>query len=181
MAAILQQDTPHLRHLMLTGGASTNPTICQLSADLFGIPTYVAKDTSKAAATDGALLVRYAWWQSNGSPGVSFEEMRTGDTDSPKAVLNILQTQAQVFGKECRGNENLMDWLSPTVNKYPICFFIDACGRDRVGGHPHPLSDHSPTHEHLRLSHPPEQSLLVTPYLLARPLTPPSQLKLLPS
>jgi len=36
--------------------------------------------------------------------------------DSPKAVLNILRIQAQVFGKERRGDEKLMDWLGPTVN-----------------------------------------------------------------
>jgi len=86
VAAILQQDAPRLRRLVLTGGASINPTIRQLSADLFGIPTYVAEDTSEAAATGGALLARYAWWRSNGSPGVSFEEMRAGDTERMKLV-----------------------------------------------------------------------------------------------
>jgi len=43
MAAILQQDAPRLRRLVLTGGAHTKPTICQLSPDLFGIPAYVLR------------------------------------------------------------------------------------------------------------------------------------------
>jgi len=85
VAAILQQDAPRLRRLVLTGGASKNPTIRQLSADLFGIPAYVAEDTSEAAATGGALLARYAWWQSNGRSG-AFEEMRALDAEKMKLV-----------------------------------------------------------------------------------------------
>jgi hypothetical protein len=35
---------------------------------------------------------------------------------SPEAVSNVLQTQAQAFSKFSKGDENLMTWLSPTVN-----------------------------------------------------------------
>jgi len=50
--------------------------------------------------------------------------------DSPKAVLNILRTQAQVFGKERRGDEKLMDWLSPTVN---ILFVFSSMLAEGIG------------------------------------------------
>ena len=93
MAPILKQDAPRLRRLVLTGGAPTKPTICQLSADLLGIPAYVAEDTSEAAATGGALLARYAWWKSNGSPGVSFEEMRAG---GPKRMELVAEPDAEI-------------------------------------------------------------------------------------
>jgi hypothetical protein len=35
---------------------------------------------------------------------------------SPEAVSNVLRTQAQAFKKFPKGDENLMTWLSPTVN-----------------------------------------------------------------
>ena len=115
VAAIMQQDAPRLRRLVLTGGASTNPTILQLSADLFGIPTYVAEDTSEAAATGGALLARYAWWRSNGSPGMSFEEMRAGDTERMKFVAGPDAEITKVY-----------DGL---VESYTLCedFVVKAC------------------------------------------------------
>ena len=119
VAAILQQDAPRLRRLVLTGGASTNPTIRQLSADLFGIPTYVAEDTSEAAATGGALLARYAWYRSNGSPGMSFEEVRAGDAERMRFVAGPDAEITKVY-----------DGL---VGSYTLCegFVVKAC--EKVG------------------------------------------------
>lgn len=50
--------------------------------------------------------------------------------DSPKAVLNILRTQAQVFEKERRGDEKLMEWLGPTVN---ILFVFSSMLMEGIG------------------------------------------------
>jgi len=119
VAAILQQDAPRLRRLVLTGGASTNPTIRQLSANLFGIPTYVAEDTSEAAATGGTLLARYAWWRCNGRPGMSFEEMRAGDTERMKLVAEPDEEITKIY-----------DGL---VESYTLCedFVVETC--EKVG------------------------------------------------
>ena len=115
VTAILQQDAPHLRRLVLTGGASTNPTIRQLSADLFGIPAYVAEDTSEAAATGGALLARYAWWKSKGRTRDSFEKLRAGDAERMKLVAEPDEKIATVY-----------DGL---VETYSVCekFVVNAC------------------------------------------------------
>ncbi|KAI0306053.1 hypothetical protein B0F90DRAFT_1624083 [Multifurca ochricompacta] len=98
VAAILHQDTPRLRRLVLTGGASINPIIRQLAADLFGIPVYVA-DTSEATATGGALLARYAWWRSYSGAGESFEKMRAGDAERMKLVAEPNEKITKVFDK----------------------------------------------------------------------------------
>jgi len=115
VAAILQQDAPRLRRLVLTGGASTNATIRQLAADLFGIPTYVAEDTSEAAAIGGALLARYTWWRSNSGPGVTFEEMRAGDAEKMKLIA--------------MPNEEITKVYDGLVGAYTICedYVVRAC------------------------------------------------------
>jgi xylulokinase len=116
VAAILQQEAPRLRRLVLTGGASTNPTIRQLTADLFGIPTYVAEDTSEAAAVGGALLARYTWWRSNsGSGGVTFEEIRAGDAEKMKLIA--------------MPNEEITKVYDGLVGAYTICedYVVRAC------------------------------------------------------
>ncbi|KAI9510488.1 actin-like ATPase domain-containing protein [Russula earlei] len=117
VAAILQQDTPHLRRLVLTGGASTNPIIRQLFADLFGIPVYVPEDTSEAAATGGALLARYAWRRSNGGFGGTFEEMRAGDADRMKLVAQPDKEITKVYDR--------------LVEAYTLCedFVVKACDK----------------------------------------------------
>jgi xylulokinase len=114
-AIFLHQDAPRLGRLVLTGGASTNPTIRQLSADLFGIPAYVAEDTSEAAATGGALLARYAWWKSKGGTHDSFEKMRVGDAERMKLVAEPDEKIAKVY-----------DGL---VETYSLCekFVVNAC------------------------------------------------------
>ena len=116
VTAILQQDAPRLRRLVLTGGASTNPTIRQLSADLFGIPTYVAEDTSEATATGGALLARNAWWKSKDGTGDSFEQMRAvGDAERMKLVAEP--------------DENITKVYDGLVETYSLCekFVVSAC------------------------------------------------------
>jgi xylulokinase len=115
VAAILHQDAPRLRRLVLTGGASTNPVIRQLSADVFGIPAHVAENTSEAAAIGGALLARYAWWLSNGGAALSFEKMRAGDPERMKLVANPDEEITKVY-----------DGL---VEAYTLCenFVVKAC------------------------------------------------------
>jgi len=117
VTAILHQDAPRLRRLVLTGGASTNPTIRQLSADLFGIPAYVAEDTSEATAIGGALLARYAWWKSKGRTGDLFEQMRAGDAERMMLVAEPDDKITKVY-----------DGL---VEKYSLCekFVVNACHR----------------------------------------------------
>ena len=119
VAAILQQDAPRLRRLVLTGGASTNLTIRQVSADLFGIPVYVAEDTSEAAATGGALLARYAWWLSSGEAAGSFEKMRASDAERMKLVAEP--------------NEEITKAYDGLVEAYTLCenFVVETC--EKVG------------------------------------------------
>ena len=119
VAAILQQDAPRLRRLVLTGGASTNLTIRQVSADLFGIPVYVAEDTSEAAATGGALLARYAWWLSSDEAAGSFEKMRASDAERMKLVAEP--------------NEEITKTYDGLVEAYTLCenFVVETC--EKVG------------------------------------------------
>ena len=35
--------------------------------------------------------------------------------NSPEAVSTVLRTQAQAFGSFCKGDDNLMAWLDPTI------------------------------------------------------------------
>lgn len=117
VTAILHQDAPRLRRLVLTGGASTNPTIRQLSADLFGIPAYVAEDTSEAAATGGALLAQYAWWKNKGRTLDSFEKMRGGDAERMKLVAVPDEKIAKAYDR--------------LVETYSLCenFVVNACSK----------------------------------------------------
>ncbi|KAH9985146.1 hypothetical protein BJV77DRAFT_1071565 [Russula vinacea] len=46
----------------------------------------------------------------------SNDYLRLDTCYSPEAVSNVLRTQAQAFKKFLKGDENLMTWLSPTVN-----------------------------------------------------------------
>ena len=80
--------------------------------------------------------------------------------DSPRAVLEILRTQAQVFGKDRKGNEKLMEWLGPTVD---ILFVFSSMLVEGIGlvSTLH-LSLIILRHQDLRLSRPLEQSLLVS-------------------
>ena len=49
---------------------------------------------------------------------------------SPKAVSDILRTQAQAFSKFSRGDEKLMTWLDPIVH---ILFTISATLGEGIG------------------------------------------------
>ena len=121
VAAILHQHAPRLRRLVLTGGASTNSTIRQLSADLFGIPVYVAEDTSEAAAIGGALLAQYAWWNNVDGARDSFEKVRARDAERMKLVAVPDEKIAKVY-----------DGL---VETYSLCekFVVNACNSRKAG------------------------------------------------
>jgi len=82
---------------------------------VFGIPAYVAEDTSEAATTGGALLARYAWWRSKRGTQDSFEQTRTGDAERMKLVAEPDKKTAKLY-----------DGL---VGTYSFCenFIVDAC------------------------------------------------------
>ena len=80
--------------------------------------------------------------------------------DSPRAVLEILRFQAQVFGKDRKGNDRLMEWLGPTVD---ILFVFSSMLVEGIGlVSTLYLSLIILGHQDLRLSRPLEQSLLVS-------------------
>lgn len=83
--AILPSNSPQLRRLLITGGSSVNPTIRQLAADLFGLPTYVPA-TKEAAGHGGALLALFAWWREQKGGKGAFEEMKAGLVDGDQLV-----------------------------------------------------------------------------------------------
>jgi xylulokinase len=70
---ILPLDALPLRRLVITGGASSNSTIRQLAADVFGMSVFVVGN-AEAAATGGAILARFAWWRARRVEG-TFDEM----------------------------------------------------------------------------------------------------------
>ncbi|KAF8817435.1 actin-like ATPase domain-containing protein [Phlegmacium glaucopus] len=76
IAAILPNNSPPLKRLVITGGSSTNETISQMIADIFGMDVYVSA-TKEAAGLGGALLAKYAWWKQSNA-GKSFEDMGDG-------------------------------------------------------------------------------------------------------
>lgn len=80
--------------------------------------------------------------------------------DSPRAVFEILRTQAQVFGKDRKVNEKLMEWLNPTVDILFVFSSMLVEGIGLVGILL--LSLIILRHRDLRLSRPLEQSLLVS-------------------
>jgi xylulokinase len=72
--AIMPAHAPHLRRLILTGGGSANDVIRQLSADVLGMPAFVAEGSKQGAGAGGAVLAKFAWWKSK-HPNGTFEEM----------------------------------------------------------------------------------------------------------
>ena len=64
--AVLPPSAPPLERLIITGGTSSNPTIRQLLADVFGMRVFVIESNFEGAATGGAILARYAWLQGEG-------------------------------------------------------------------------------------------------------------------
>lgn len=71
--AILPEHAPPLNRLILSGGASLNPAIQQLAADLFSMDAFVC-ETAQGAGMGGALLAKYSWWKKRNGGG-SFEQM----------------------------------------------------------------------------------------------------------
>lgn len=97
VAAILPPHSPPLQRLVLTGGSSTNPTIQQLAADVFGMRTYVSISGKEAADTGGALLAKFAWWRAkHGSKG-TFEEMTMGEAEALKCVAVPQELNVAVY------------------------------------------------------------------------------------
>ena len=92
---ILPEDAQPLRRLILTGGSSTNQTIRQLVADVFGIKVYVATSGKEAAAIGGAQLARYAWWKGHHGVHATFGEMVAGD---PEPVKLVTEPRPEVVG-----------------------------------------------------------------------------------
>lgn len=92
---ILPEDAQPLRRLILTGGSSTNQTIRQLAADVFGIKVYVATGGKEGAAIGGAQLARYAWWKGRHGANATFEEMVAGD---PEPVELVAEPRPEVVG-----------------------------------------------------------------------------------
>ena len=83
---ILPEDAQPLRRLIVTGGSSTNQTIRQLAADVFGMKVYVAVGGKEAAANGGAQLARYAWWNGRSGGKGTFGEMVASDPEPVKLV-----------------------------------------------------------------------------------------------
>lgn len=91
---ILPESAPPPHRLIITGGSSTNQTILQLAADVFGMKVYVAAGGKEAAATGGAQLARYAWWKARNGGNGTFEEMVSGD---PETVRLVAEPRPEVF------------------------------------------------------------------------------------
>lgn len=91
---ILPKDARPPQRLIVTGGSSTNQTILQLAADVFGIKVYVATGGKEAAAVGGAQLARYAWWKGRNGGNGTFEEMVSGD---PEAIRLVAEPRSGAF------------------------------------------------------------------------------------
>ncbi|KAF9778299.1 actin-like ATPase domain-containing protein [Thelephora terrestris] len=90
---ILPEDAQPPHRLIVTGGSSTNQTILQLAADVFGMKVYVAIGGKEAAAIGGAQLARYTWWKRRNEGDGSFEEMVSGD---PETVTLVAEPRPEV-------------------------------------------------------------------------------------
>ncbi|KAF7374910.1 hypothetical protein MSAN_00377100 [Mycena sanguinolenta] len=96
IAAILPPHAPHLHRLVVTGGGSTNDTIRQLAADLFGMKVYVSQ-TKEAAGMGGALLAKYAWWRAGRGETGTFEEMMGDEVIGMQCVAEPNPEVAAVY------------------------------------------------------------------------------------
>jgi len=83
---LLPEGSQPLHRLIITGGSSTNQTILQLAADVFGMKVYVATGGKEAAAIGGAQLARYAWWKGRNRGEGTFEQMISSDPETVRLV-----------------------------------------------------------------------------------------------
>lgn len=98
IAAIMPEDAPPLRRLVIAGGSAANPIIRQLAADIFGMRAYVADGSHQGAGTGGAVLAKFAWWKTRpGNERGTFEEMVAGQTDGMKLVATPKEDVAKVY------------------------------------------------------------------------------------
>lgn len=118
IAHILPRNAPPLQRLVMTGGSSTNQTIRQMAADIFGMKVYVST-TKEGAGMGGAILAKYAWWRHmNGGVG-TFEEMSGGEVEA--------------VGMQCvaEPKEGLMEIYEGFIDTYRAC--EDEAVRKKVG------------------------------------------------
>jgi len=95
IAAMLPNDSPPLKRLVISGGSSQNLIIRQLAADIFGMDVYVSA-TKEAAGSGGALLAKYAWWKRT-HPEESFEDMTGGEAMGLLCVANPRREISEIY------------------------------------------------------------------------------------
>jgi xylulokinase len=94
--AIMPAHAPHLRRLILTGGSSANVVIRQLSADVLGMPAFVAEGGKQGAGAGGAVLAKFAWWKQR-NPDGTFEQMLESGEDRMKQVATPRPEVTKVY------------------------------------------------------------------------------------
>jgi xylulokinase len=94
--AIMPAHAPHLRRLILTGGSSANEVIRQLSADVLGMPAFVAEGGKQGAGAGGAVLAKFAWWKAR-NPNGTFEEMLESGEERMRQVASPRPEVTKVY------------------------------------------------------------------------------------
>lgn len=103
IAAILPENAQPLQRLVITGGSSTNQTILQLAADLFGMRVYVTTElgSKEASCTGGAILAKYAWCrQMNVGPFGEMGPNRLKCVAEPTEVSKVYDRLLEVY-RDC--------------------------------------------------------------------------------
>lgn len=96
--AMLPENAPPLKRLIIAGGSSTNKSIRQLCADLFGMDVYIA-ETKEAAGIGGALLAQFAWWRHNEASNGTFEELKSKEGEKLTIVARPDPEQVELYGR----------------------------------------------------------------------------------
>ncbi|KAF8518936.1 actin-like ATPase domain-containing protein [Hysterangium stoloniferum] len=94
--SILPKDSPPLRRLVITGGASSNKYIRQLAADILRMDVYIA-ETKEAAGIGGALLAQFAWWKAHHEPTGTFADLKANEGEKLRLVAQQNREQVQVY------------------------------------------------------------------------------------
>jgi xylulokinase len=104
IADILPDGMQPLRRLIVTGGSSTNTTILQLAADVFGMQVYVTvrPENKEAASMGGAMLARFAWWRRGDGGLRSFEDMDAKAVQRLKLVAKPRSGVNQIYEEQLR-------------------------------------------------------------------------------
>ncbi|EKM81688.1 hypothetical protein AGABI1DRAFT_118780 [Agaricus bisporus var. burnettii JB137-S8] len=96
LAKMLPPNSPPLQRLVVTGGSSTNQTIRQVAADIFGMKVFVST-TKESAATGGALLAKWARWKLSNQG--SFEDMTGGQMPGMTCVAEPRPDTVKVYNQ----------------------------------------------------------------------------------